>query len=213
MLELFSNLGSPPRKAAGRRPGGPPIPFAASCWHSAALSGERSLPPYHLLVSSRHLRPGRGLLCLAEQHQLVLREGDCLTGWLRNRVKRGPVSRRPVRPPHQATPAAADHREGGRIIKISPSRQGNAIAPPEPGKNRPWQREMSGRLRSRAGTIDQIIQHADAYCDEQTKRGGGTKTFQRVMFSRVEAVKLSTRTRSRLASISRRSLRTGHTPT
>jgi hypothetical protein len=68
--------------------------------------------------------------------------------------------------------------------------KGNAIAPPEPGKNRPWQREMSGRLRSRAGTIDQIIQHADAYCDEQTKRGGGTKTFQGVMFSRVEAVKL-----------------------
>jgi hypothetical protein len=57
---------------------------------------------------------------------------------------------------------------------------GTAIAPPK--KNRPWDRELSGRLRTLAGTLEEIATHAETYCAVLTAKG---KTFSGVMYVRV----------------------------
>ena len=62
---------------------------------------------------------------------------------------------------------------------------GSAIAPPDEIKNRAWDREMSGRLRSLAGSRDDIKTHAEHYCEALTARGGGTKKFSGLMYVRV----------------------------
>jgi hypothetical protein len=64
---------------------------------------------------------------------------------------------------------------------------GNAIAPPK--KTRPWDRELSGRLRTFAGTLEQITTHADGYCKALSDKGQGTKTFSGVMYVRVREAK------------------------
>jgi hypothetical protein len=66
---------------------------------------------------------------------------------------------------------------------------GNAIAPPQKGKNRPWDRELSGRLRTLAGTLEEITNHAEAYCEALTAKGQGKKTFSGVMYVRVRDAK------------------------
>jgi len=68
---------------------------------------------------------------------------------------------------------------------------GNAIARPRDSKNRPWDRELSGRLRTLAGTLEEITQHAETYCQALTAQGGGTKTFSGVMYVRVRDAKRS----------------------
>jgi hypothetical protein len=68
---------------------------------------------------------------------------------------------------------------------------GNAIARPTGGKNRPWDRELSGRLRTLAGTLEEITHHAEAYCEAETAKGGGTKTFSGVIYVRVRDAKKS----------------------
>jgi len=70
---------------------------------------------------------------------------------------------------------------------------GNAIAPPNRAKNRPWARELSGRLRSRAGTLDQIVQRAEKYCADLTANapGQGQKVFSGVAYIRVRDAKVS----------------------
>ena len=68
---------------------------------------------------------------------------------------------------------------------------GNAIAPPKEGSNRPWDRELSGRLRSLAGTTEDIRRHAEAYCETLTSKGQGKKTFLGVMYVRVRDAKRS----------------------
>ena len=70
---------------------------------------------------------------------------------------------------------------------------GNAIAPPSPAKDRPWARELSGRLRSCAGTLDKIAQHADSYCAELTTNapGQGQKVFSGLAYVRVRDAKVS----------------------
>jgi hypothetical protein len=60
---------------------------------------------------------------------------------------------------------------------------GNAIARPKEGKNRPWDRELSGRLRSLAGTLEDIRKHAKAYCEQRKK------TFAGLMYVRVRDAK------------------------
>src|SRR6266404_9998248 len=57
---------------------------------------------------------------------------------------------------------------------------GNAIARPK--KSRPWDRELSGRLRTFAGTLEQIRTHAEAYCKDMSEKGQGKKTFSGVMY-------------------------------
>jgi hypothetical protein len=66
---------------------------------------------------------------------------------------------------------------------------GKAISPPPPAKGRPWTRELSGRLRSRAGSLEDIEHNAKAYCIAQTALGGGTKTFNGVIFTQVADAK------------------------
>lgn len=61
----------------------------------------------------------------------------------------------------------------------------NAIAKPNPDNDRPWDREVSGRLRSLSGSVDNIVEFARAYCEELTKGGGGTKTFSGLIFIKV----------------------------
>jgi hypothetical protein len=60
---------------------------------------------------------------------------------------------------------------------------GTAIAPPK--RNRPWNRELSGRLRTLAGTLEAIVTHAETYCAVLTRQGQGKKTFSGVMYVRV----------------------------
>ncbi len=64
---------------------------------------------------------------------------------------------------------------------------GNAIAPPAKEKNRPCTRELSGRLRSLAGNVEE---EARAFCDAQSQRGGGIK-FSGVMYVHVAKAKLT----------------------
>jgi hypothetical protein len=66
---------------------------------------------------------------------------------------------------------------------------GKAISPPAPAKGRPWTRELSGRLRSHAGSLENIEHHAIAFCEAETARGGGTKTFSGVIYARVADAK------------------------
>ncbi|SRR6266536_2559463 len=80
-----------------------------------------------------------------------------------------------------------DHIKRGRIHHSAFT--GNAISSPDPNKNRPWSRELSGRLRSKAGTIKNIEDFAVAFCDKLTKAGGGTKTFCGVMYAKVCAIR------------------------
>jgi hypothetical protein len=70
---------------------------------------------------------------------------------------------------------------------------GTAIAPPNPAKNRPWARELSGRLRSHAGTLEEITQHADKYCADLTANAPsqGQKVFSGVAYIRVRDAKVS----------------------
>jgi hypothetical protein len=63
---------------------------------------------------------------------------------------------------------------------------GNAITASD--KKRPWARELSGRLRSLAGDVEQ---EAIAYCREMTARGGGEKSFHGVIYARVAGLKLT----------------------
>lgn len=58
----------------------------------------------------------------------------------------------------------------------------NAIATPDQHKNRPWDHELSGRLRS---LTNDVIAEANAYCEEMTSRTGQTKKFGGVMFCSV----------------------------
>jgi hypothetical protein len=59
----------------------------------------------------------------------------------------------------------------------------NAIVAPDPQKNRPWDHELSGRLRS---LTNDVVAEANAYCEEMTKRTGQTKKFGGVMFCSVQ---------------------------
>jgi hypothetical protein len=68
---------------------------------------------------------------------------------------------------------------------------GNAIARPKADKLRPWDRELSGRLRTLAGTIEEITQHAKTYCEALSAQGQGTKTFSGVMYVRVRDARKS----------------------
>jgi hypothetical protein len=74
-----------------------------------------------------------------------------------------------------------DHIKNGRAQHGA--FKGTAISAPDPAKNRPWDRDLSGRLRSIAGTREDVIKHAIDFCDEQSKAGGGTKTFMGVMYA------------------------------
>jgi hypothetical protein len=62
---------------------------------------------------------------------------------------------------------------------------GNAIASPKKGKNRAWDRELSGRLRTLAGSLEEITNHAETYCQALTAKGQGKKKFSGVMYIRV----------------------------
>jgi hypothetical protein len=70
---------------------------------------------------------------------------------------------------------------------------GNAIATPSPAKNRPWARELSGRLRSLAGSLENIAQHAESYCAELTANAPsqGQKVFSGLAYTRVRDAKVS----------------------
>ncbi len=80
-----------------------------------------------------------------------------------------------------------DHIKRGRIHHSAFT--GNAISPPAPTKKRPWSRELSGRLRSKAGTIRDIEDFAVAYCERLTKAGGGTMAFSGVMYAGVDGLR------------------------
>jgi hypothetical protein len=54
--------------------------------------------------------------------------------------------------------------------------QGKFIKPPPPEKNRPWNAEASGRLRSLAGSIDDVRVHCRGYC------GKINRSFYGLMF-------------------------------
>jgi hypothetical protein len=62
---------------------------------------------------------------------------------------------------------------------------GRGIMAPPANKHRPWSRETSGRLRSLAGTIPDITQHAESYCAELTARGGMRAEFFGLVYQRV----------------------------
>jgi hypothetical protein len=64
--------------------------------------------------------------------------------------------------------------------------KGKALAPPDQALNRPWALELSGRLRSIAGSVNQVVGDAVAYCAKQSVPGQGTKVFNGVMYVRVE---------------------------
>jgi len=68
---------------------------------------------------------------------------------------------------------------------------GAAISCPAPEKGRPWSRELSGRLRSCAGSLQEIEQAANDFCAAETTRGGGSKTFKGVIYARVADAKLN----------------------
>jgi hypothetical protein len=80
-----------------------------------------------------------------------------------------------------------DYIKDGRVLHGAFG--GRAIGPPDAEKQRPWDRELSGRLRSLAGSAAQIATHAEQFCVDQTLRGGGKKIFHGVMYSRVREIK------------------------
>jgi hypothetical protein len=63
--------------------------------------------------------------------------------------------------------------------------KGRQIAPPDPAKHRPWEHELSGRLRSLS---QNVIAEAIAYCHEQTRRMNQNRPFSGVMFCHVARV-------------------------
>lgn len=71
------------------------------------------------------------------------------------------------------------HIKQGRVHHSAFS--GRAIS--SPTTNRPWSRELSGRLYSLAGTLDEIEKHAVAYC---AAGGGQKKEFVGVMYVKAE---------------------------
>lgn len=62
---------------------------------------------------------------------------------------------------------------------------GAAISTPAGEKQRPWDKEVSGRLRSVAGSLSNIEQAAFQFCEIETARGGGKKEFLGIMYARV----------------------------
>jgi hypothetical protein len=52
--------------------------------------------------------------------------------------------------------------KGGRVNHAA--FKGNFMRAPKASSNRPWDAEASGRLRSLAGTTDQLTAHAETYC-------------------------------------------------
>lgn len=54
--------------------------------------------------------------------------------------------------------------------------QGKFLGPPKPEKNRSWNAEASGRLRSLAGATQQVDDHCKLYCKEVNR------TFYGIMF-------------------------------
>ncbi|HEY8007134.1 MAG TPA: hypothetical protein VIE66_10150 [Methylocella sp.] len=79
-----------------------------------------------------------------------------------------------------------DHLRRGRVHHSAWG--GNAISEPSPEKARPWTREASGRLRSRAGSLENIEHAANDFC---RTAAGGSKTFSGVIYARVTDAKLS----------------------
>lgn len=79
-----------------------------------------------------------------------------------------------------------DHIKRGRVHHSAWG--GNAISEPSPEKARPWSREASGRLRSRAGSLENIERDANVFCQTAL---GGSKTFYGVIYARVADAKLS----------------------
>jgi hypothetical protein len=67
---------------------------------------------------------------------------------------------------------------------------GKAISRPAPEKRRPWSRELSGRLRSYAGYLEDIRCEAIAFC-ERISTAGGKKTFSGIIYARVADAKLA----------------------
>jgi hypothetical protein len=80
-----------------------------------------------------------------------------------------------------------DHIKQGRVHHAAFG--GQAISSPAPEKGRPWARELSGRLRSRAGSLQDIEHAANDFCAAETARGGGTKTFNGVIYVSVADAK------------------------
>jgi hypothetical protein len=66
---------------------------------------------------------------------------------------------------------------------------GKAISSPPLAKGRAWTRELSGRLRSLAGSLEDIEHDAKVYCNAQTALGGGAKTFSGIIFTPVADAK------------------------
>jgi hypothetical protein len=61
------------------------------------------------------------------------------------------------------------------------------IAAPDPAKQRQWSHELSGRLRS---LVSDVVDEANAYCEEITRTTKQTKTFNGVMYCSIpEATK------------------------
>jgi hypothetical protein len=58
--------------------------------------------------------------------------------------------------------------------------QGRFLGPPDVAKNRSWNAEASGRLRSLAGTIDNVAAHCHEYCKKMNR------TFYGIMFPKEE---------------------------
>jgi hypothetical protein len=48
--------------------------------------------------------------------------------------------------------------------------KGNFMRPPKAGSNRPWDAEASGRLRSLAGSIEDVNADAEAYCTKHSTK-------------------------------------------
>jgi hypothetical protein len=80
-----------------------------------------------------------------------------------------------------------DYIKNGRVLHGAFG--GNAIAIPNAQRQRAWDRELSGRLRSFAGSVPEIVTHSEQFCADQTARSGGTKIFHGVMYSRVAEIK------------------------
>src|SRR5262245_44457780 len=78
-----------------------------------------------------------------------------------------------------------DHIKNGRAHHGAFS--GNAISAPR--KQRPWDRELSGRLRSLAGSHDDVIASAEKYCADLTQRTKQTKTFSGIMYGQTEELR------------------------
>ena len=80
-----------------------------------------------------------------------------------------------------------DHIRCGRVHHSAWG--GRAIAEPKPEKGRPWDRELSGRLRSLAGSVDDIVRAAELYCEQLKNRGSGNLALHGLIFVRVSQAK------------------------